>query len=589
MAAAGMDPLNGAHLGKEYWVVDRIGDGGMGVVYVVEHRGLKKQFAAKILSRELTENVEARARFEIEARSASQLDHENIVNVTDYGVASDGRPYLVMELLRGKTLFQRLGEGPMTLGEAAAVVVPVCAALGAAHEAGIVHRDIKPENVFLAQRPGGRFHVKVLDFGIAKATADTPRVTKLGQVLGSPLYMAPEACKGEDVDGRADIYSVGVLLYQLATGHLPFEDTNMLRLLQLHTSKPVPSPRLLNAEISPAMEEVILRALEKDREQRFQHVEELASAFLEALPEGADELLRAPKPTPPTRTPAPSGMGGGTPMRSSQLGKPAAETPTAISVATPLQRPTQPTPAATSVKMPSSSTVSVQSSQIRLGRAAEHAQLEGGPTLMAAPGLSAAASMPSIPTVVATVPDGTLQTRPAPPRRRYGLFVVAGLVVAAVIGVLLWPRRIAPATVTPPLALSATPASASVPAAASAPSATLPPAAIAPVAVPARVHVRVTSTPPGVTVRLGGEELGVTPLDVERDARPGSAPLELGQGGSWRTIREVALDHDVDVEIGLDASKGGKKPARVATPRPHRPTTPPKPTPPQDLEIRGRR
>src|SRR6185295_2123580 len=118
MAAASMDPLNGAHLGKEYWVVDRIGDGGMGVVYVVEHRGLKKQFAANILSRELTENVEARARFEIEARSASQLDHENIVNVTDYGVASDGRPYLVMELLRGKTLFQRLTEGPMTLGEA---------------------------------------------------------------------------------------------------------------------------------------------------------------------------------------------------------------------------------------------------------------------------------------------------------------------------------------------------------------------------------------------------------------------------------------------------------------------------------------
>src|SRR5689334_19680111 len=110
MAAAGSgpDPLAGAHLGKEYWVVDRIGDGGMGVVYLVEHRGLKKQFAAKILSRDLTENAEARARFEIEARAASQLDHENIVNVTDYGISVDDRPFLVMELLRGRTLYQRM-------------------------------------------------------------------------------------------------------------------------------------------------------------------------------------------------------------------------------------------------------------------------------------------------------------------------------------------------------------------------------------------------------------------------------------------------------------------------------------------------
>jgi serine/threonine-protein kinase len=598
-----MDPLNGAHLGKEYWVVDRIGDGGMGVVYVVEHRGLKKQFAAKILSRELTENVEARARFEIEARSASQLDHENIVNVTDYGVAPDGRPYLVMELLRGKTLFQRLSEGPMTLGECAAVVVPVCAALGAAHEAGIVHRDIKPENVFLAQRAAGRFHVKVLDFGIAKATVDTPRVTKLGQVLGSPLYMAPEACKGEDVDGRADIYSVGVLLYQLATGHLPFEDTNMLRLLQLHTSKPVPAPRLLNPEISPELEGVVLRALEKDRERRFQHVEELASAFLESLPAGADELLRAPKPTPPSRTPAPSGMGsgtpvrpGGTPMRSSQLGKPSAETPTAISVATPLQRPSQLTSPPAPASVPASSTVSMPSGQIKLdlGLAAKHAQLEGGPTLMAAP--VSAASVPDLPSIVVSPPEGTLQTRAVAARRPTRHVLVAGVVVAAaaVLVVLLWPRHIAPATVTPPVAATTTTTTTPPPVATAtppAPAPTPPAAAIVPPA-PARVRIHVTSTPAGVTVRLGGEELGVTPLALERDARAGSAPLELGQDGQWRTVREVALDKDVDLEIGLDATRGGKKPARVATPRPHRPATtptPPRPTPPQALEIRGRR
>src|SRR4029078_1259405 len=158
----------GTQLGKTYQIIDKIDEGGMGVVYQVEHQTLQQSFAAKVLASGLAENPEALKRFEIEAHAASKLEHENIVNVTDYGVADDGRPYLVMELLKGKTLYQRLLEGPLSLQESVAVLVPLCHALSAAHAEGFVHRDVKPENIFLTSRPMNRFGVKVLDFGITR-------------------------------------------------------------------------------------------------------------------------------------------------------------------------------------------------------------------------------------------------------------------------------------------------------------------------------------------------------------------------------------------------------------------------------------
>src|SRR5213078_1693318 len=210
-------------LGKDYRVLERLGSGGMAVVYLVEHQTLLKRFAAKVLSTELASSLEARARFAQEAHAASQLDHENIVSISDFGVTLDHRPFFVMELLRGQTLDQRLVEGPMSLEEVVAVSVPVARALAHAHAEGIVHRDVKPENIFLVQRSQGRWGVKVVDFGIAK-TPVHPRVTQtqtqtqtrpeLDETLGSPLFMAPEMIRGEDdVDRRADIYSFGVLLY----------------------------------------------------------------------------------------------------------------------------------------------------------------------------------------------------------------------------------------------------------------------------------------------------------------------------------------------------------------------------------------
>jgi serine/threonine protein kinase len=174
--SAQTNSLVGEMLGKDYRVLEQIGMGGMAVVYLVEHQTLQKRFAAKVLSPEHAESEEARARFAQEAHSASQLDHENIVTISDFGVTADQRPFFVMELLRGRTLDMRLEEGPMSIEEVVAVSVPVARALAHAHAEGVIHRDVKPENVFLVQRSQGRWTVKVVDFGIAKVSVN-PKLT----------------------------------------------------------------------------------------------------------------------------------------------------------------------------------------------------------------------------------------------------------------------------------------------------------------------------------------------------------------------------------------------------------------------------
>jgi len=286
-----IDTLVGSMLGKDYRVIQQIGAGGMAVVYLVEHQTLLKRFAAKVLLSDLASSLEARARFTQEAHAASQLDHENIVSISDFGVTEDHRPFFVMELLRGQTLDQRLTEGAMALEEVVAVAVPVARALAHAHAEGIVHRDIKPENIFLVQRSQGRWGVKVVDFGIAK-TPINPKLTKMGETLGSPLFMAPEMIRGEDdVDQRADVYSFGVLLYLMLCGRLPFFDDNLLKVMQMHLTVPVPPPRTVNPVLSAALAAVVERALAKRADDRYPGMAALLLDLEAALPPGADRLL----------------------------------------------------------------------------------------------------------------------------------------------------------------------------------------------------------------------------------------------------------------------------------------------------------
>jgi serine/threonine protein kinase len=285
------DALVGSLLGKVYRVVEPIGVGGMAVVYLVEHQTLLKRFAAKVLSPELASSLEARARFIQEAHAASALDHENIVSISDFGTTNDQRPFFVMELLRGKALDRRLADGALTLEEVVAVAVPVARALAHAHAEGIVHLDVKPENIFLAQRSRGRWGVKVVDFGIAK-TPLNPRLNKLGETAGSPLFMAPEVCRGDDdVDQRADVYSFGILLYLMLCGRLPFVDDSTQRVLQMQLVELPPPPNQVNTQLSPEIAMVIERALAKDRGDRYPSMEALLYDLAAAIPPGSDRLL----------------------------------------------------------------------------------------------------------------------------------------------------------------------------------------------------------------------------------------------------------------------------------------------------------
>ncbi len=287
MLAERTDPLIGTTLGKNYRVLERIGTGGMAAVYLVEHHTLLKRFAAKVLSSDLASSLEARARFTQEAHAASQLDHENIVTISDFGVTADQRPFFVMELLRGQTLDQRLAEGAMSIEEVVAVAVPVARALAHAHAEGIVHRDVKPENIFLVQRSQGRWGVKVVDFGIAK-TPINPKLTNMNETLGSPLFMAPEMIRGEDdkVDQRTDVYSFGVLLYLMLCGRLPFSDENLLKVMQMHLASPVPPPRTINPALPIPLAHVVERALAKHPDDRYPSMEALLIDLEIALPSG---------------------------------------------------------------------------------------------------------------------------------------------------------------------------------------------------------------------------------------------------------------------------------------------------------------
>ena len=222
-------PVEGDLLGKNYEVAELIGRGGMGAVYRATHKGLHRDFAVKVVSVH-GHSPDAARRLVQEARTASAIDHENIVDVTDLGHTKEGLVYVGMELLKGRDLAERLvehrmeHEGGLPLDEARRVGTEVIAGLRAAHEDGVVHRDLKPANVFLAERRG-KVTVKLLDFGMSKLTDNESavQITKTGDLVGTPLYMAPEQSRGSDVDQRADIYSLGVVLYEMVTGVLPFE------------------------------------------------------------------------------------------------------------------------------------------------------------------------------------------------------------------------------------------------------------------------------------------------------------------------------------------------------------------------------
>jgi serine/threonine protein kinase len=301
------DPLDelpaGTRLAQRYVVRKLVGNGGMSQVYLAEHDSIARRVAIKILHRELLGQPAVLERFAHEARASSTVQHENVVEVTDFGQTEDGRPFMVMEYLDGEDLGETLiREGPFSWGRARPILLQVLAALQAAHDEGVIHRDIKPENVFRISRMGSDDYVKVLDFGIAKVLARAPGAsggtgtgtgksksqprTLTGHVMGTPAYMAPEQCVGGPVDARADLYAVGVIAYQMLTGRTPFEGRTKGEIMQAQMFEPVPAMATIDPDLDLGanVEGVVRKALAKDPAERYGS----AFAFADALFEDID-------------------------------------------------------------------------------------------------------------------------------------------------------------------------------------------------------------------------------------------------------------------------------------------------------------
>jgi serine/threonine protein kinase len=281
------DGVVGGLLAGRYEVTRKIGEGGMGAVYEAQHTLIGKRVAIKVLLDKYAQKADVVARLQQEARLASSIGHENIVDITDFGETDDGRTFVVMEFLDGEALAAILQrEGPLPPRRAVAIARQIASALGAAHGKGVVHRDVKPENVFITRRNDKDF-VKVVDFGISKLVkaesddalgAGSPRLTQTGMVLGTPLYMSPEQARGEDdLDHRIDVYALGVILYETLTGEVPFHGTNYLSIISqvLGQEPKSPSQARPDLEISLALEGVVLKAMAKDRAVRYQSMAEV--------------------------------------------------------------------------------------------------------------------------------------------------------------------------------------------------------------------------------------------------------------------------------------------------------------------------
>jgi serine/threonine-protein kinase len=289
-AGAGQDGRIGSTLAERYRVDALLDTGAMGRVYVGEHVLMRKRVAIKVLHPELGAVPEFVARFEREAMAAANIDNEHVVSATDFGKLADGSVFLVLEFVEGKNLRDEIAAGPMPLVRGLHIARQIAYALRSAHAQGIVHRDLKPENVMLVNKAGDPDFVKVLDFGIAKVPIAEPErdqapsskpITRAGMVFGTPEYMPPEQALGQNVDARADLYSLGVIVYEMLAGIRPFAAKSDVAILGQQLSGPAPpiSQRAPGVTVPPAVEKFVMRLLERDPSARYQTADRVIDAI----------------------------------------------------------------------------------------------------------------------------------------------------------------------------------------------------------------------------------------------------------------------------------------------------------------------
>ncbi|HET6146951.1 MAG TPA: serine/threonine-protein kinase [Polyangia bacterium] len=494
---------------NNYRVISLLGEGGMGAVYLAEHPFMGRKAAIKVLRREFAEDRSLVERFMNEARAANAIRHPNIIDIIDVGRLPSGIPYLMMEFLDGVSLLKRIQQvGQMGAREAVEIAIQTTAALAAAHSKGIVHRDLKPDNLFLIpddSRASGQ-RVKLLDFGIAKLRGDlasSVHKTQSGLLMGTPPYMSPEQCRGvtDEIDHRTDVYALGIILYEMLCGAPPFVFVGWGEIVLAHiTQAPVP-PRARNPLVPQAVEAVILKALAKTREERFQSMTDMQAAlrFTDSLVQaGSLEVAAAPAPTV---------------MRSPSATMPAPPpTTTFRSAAGEVTPPSGYLPTMQELDLPGP------------GRNGRIRWLVG----------SAAVALAAM--IAVTVASG--KRLPRPPHE--------GGVADPEVTVVVAPESPRVPTV------AAAPVSAAPAPADPAPS----PMAVemsAP-AVPAAVRLKIDSDPAGaqVTDARKGTVLGTTPFDkrVDRDRSP--LDLRVAKGGFQAASLSVPRDRDFETSVHLD-------------------------------------
>jgi serine/threonine protein kinase len=306
---AGADPLVGTVLGGSYTLLSRLGGGGMGVVYRARQNRLQRDVALKVLSLQLSADDRARERFRTEALAVSQLSNPHTVAIHDFGSTDQGLLYLVMALLEGESLRNRLRQGPLGIRAAVNIAAQVAESLAEAHarKPQIIHRDIKPDNIVVRTEHDGEDFVTVLDFGLAKlANASSDKLTASGLIVGTPAYMAPEQARGDEkVDARVDLYALGVLLHEMISGRQPFVAENPTALLYKQVWDPPPtlSECCPGRTIPPELEQIVLSLLAKNPEERPATAAIVRARLLEIFRKRSGELTSIPPPTPTAVTP----------------------------------------------------------------------------------------------------------------------------------------------------------------------------------------------------------------------------------------------------------------------------------------------
>lgn len=299
------DPLLGRTIAGRYLIEDKIGGGGMGVVYRGRHQVIDRAVAIKFLHQRFTRDPTSRKRFLGEARAANQIDHDNIIDITDFGETEDGLVYLVMEYLQGRSLDNEIGGQPVQPVRAVRIAVQIASGLARAHELDVIHRDVKPANVFLIRRRGDPDFVKLLDFGIARFEREV-RITDRGSLMGTPEYMAPEQVRHGEVNPSTDLYAVGCVLYEMLTGQPPFTG-NMTEVLVKQMREPPTAPTRVVPGLRPELDAVVLKLLQKDPARRHRdafHLVDDLQALLDRLP-AVDLPAALPEPNVPAPAAAP--------------------------------------------------------------------------------------------------------------------------------------------------------------------------------------------------------------------------------------------------------------------------------------------